>query len=106
MGSGGSRSDVPSIEMLENAEFFLKLVQTHGSPDAVSATLEKAVEGGYSQVVRKCHLKFADGKEVTAIVKIGRNDAVSNTFSKKLGLHREGSLYRYVSALDHHLGDA
>jgi hypothetical protein len=39
MGCAGSSSPVPTIEKLENEDFFLKLVQENGRPDVVRAKL-------------------------------------------------------------------
>ena len=106
MGSAGSSSPVPTVEMLENENFFLKLIQENGRPDVVSAKLEENVTGGYSKIARKCYLELVDGTKVTAMVKIAKNDFMTRRYGVKLGLHREGNFYQMSSSLDHHIGDA
>ena len=106
MGCVSSSSPVPTVKMLENENFFLKLIQENGRPDVVSAKLEENLKGGYSKIARKCYLELADGTKVTAMVKIAKNDSMSNHYAKKLGVHREGDFYRMANSLDHHIGNA
>jgi hypothetical protein len=108
MGSSGSSPDkkgVPSIKMLQNEAYFLKLVQENGRPDCVSAKLQDALKGGYSQLARKCELTFQDGETITAMAKVMKNDMLANYYAKKLKMDREGQFYQYAASQDHHIGE-